>query len=455
VNEESASNERHAASPLIDSTHSMTLEFQINANNSTTAQQLNRQPQKNNDNNIIISSTHNSATFTMVATNNKLHFRRGERHKTVERSGVFKCIYLGAAIFLLSFWWYNFRSNAAFVKNALPQETMRKVQTSKRVQQQPWIDFGTPQVLRPALRPHHSVYKRGWDEAPIVMQEYKLIFFTVPKIGSTVMKQLFRRMTGYQNWNISQLNSPWIPHNPEQNGLKYLSDYSIQEANRFLTRKDWTRAIFLRDPKERTLSAYLDKVLHENGKYIKNNCCGIQVKLNDNALNHRDHMMLREQEKRGGSREQRLEIGRQIQKRNEPTQPKLCQTLRQQPDVLVTDEVFPFESFLKQIVPTCKDPHWMPQKERMDEMFWPYINFVGNLLTVEADTRRLLEHIGAWDRFGAHGWDGGSIFASNTNSHVTTARDKMQKYYTPELEAFVENFFRMDYNHPMFNFTSS
>jgi hypothetical protein len=41
----------------------------------------------------------------------------------------------------------------------------------------------------------------SWDAAPIVIEKYKLIFFTLPKCGCTVWKQLFRRMMGYSDWS--------------------------------------------------------------------------------------------------------------------------------------------------------------------------------------------------------------------------------------------------------------
>ena len=113
----------------------------------------------------------------------------------------------------------------------------------------------------------------GWDVAPIVIPEYKLLFFTIPKTGTTIFKQLFRRMMGSENWPLKDEN---LVHSPDENGLKYLYHYPPTEANEMLTSPNWTRAIFVRDPKNRVLSAYLDKALHNRGEYVKNHCCGIQ-----------------------------------------------------------------------------------------------------------------------------------------------------------------------------------
>jgi hypothetical protein len=125
------------------------------------------------------------------------------------------------------------------------------------------------------LRQSDWIYSKnsGWDVAPIVIPEYNLLFFTVPKTGTTIFKQLFRRMMGFENWLLKDEN---LVHSPGENGLKYLYHYPPTEANEMLTSPNWTRAIFVRDPKNRILSAYLDKALHNHGDYVKRHCCGIK-----------------------------------------------------------------------------------------------------------------------------------------------------------------------------------
>jgi hypothetical protein len=113
----------------------------------------------------------------------------------------------------------------------------------------------------------------GWDVAPIVIPEYNLLFFTIPKTGTTIFKQLFRRMMGFENWSLKDED---LVHSPHRNGLKYLYHYSPTEANEMLTSPNWTRAIFVRDPKTRVLSAYLDKALHNHCDYVKRHCCNIK-----------------------------------------------------------------------------------------------------------------------------------------------------------------------------------
>jgi len=113
-----------------------------------------------------------------------------------------------------------------------------------------------------------------WDAVPIVIESHKLIFFTVPKVGCTVFKQLFRRMMGYKNWRTKD------PHDPSRNGLMYLNHYSMEKATAILKSPDWTNAVFVRKPKERFLSAFLDKAQgtskvkgKKKGYYVINHCC--------------------------------------------------------------------------------------------------------------------------------------------------------------------------------------
>ena len=80
---------------------------------------------------------------------------------------------------------------------------------------------------------------------------------------------------GYKNWQKQSKENDFkqIPHNPKFNGLSYLHQYSLEEANRIMTSPEYTRAIFVRDPKERFLSAFLDKATSNGGAHVQNKCC--------------------------------------------------------------------------------------------------------------------------------------------------------------------------------------
>lgn len=125
------------------------------------------------------------------------------------------------------------------------------------------------------VQPNDYIYFRDltrYDAAPIVVPEYNLVFFSVPKVACTTFKFLFRRMKGIWNWD-DQDDTLILPHNPAANGLTYLWDYPIEKANEIMTSPNWTRAIFVRDPKIRFLSAFLDKSIHNDGWHVIKACC--------------------------------------------------------------------------------------------------------------------------------------------------------------------------------------
>jgi hypothetical protein len=94
--------------------------------------------------------------------------------------------------------------------------------------------------------------------------------------------------------------------------------------------------------------------------------------------------------------------------------------------------------------------HWLPQAYRMEAHLWKYINFVGRVETIHTDLERLFKRIGAADK---------SVLLRTTNNktttvkHATGANQLLQQYYTPQLEAQVEDLYRVDYQHTVLNLT--
>jgi hypothetical protein len=262
------------------------------------------------------------------------------------------------------------------------------------------------------VQPTDYIYARDlrqWDAAPVVVERFRLVFFTVPKNACTTWKMLFRRMHGAQNYQ-DQDERRGLPHNPTRNGLRYLSEYSLDEANRIMTSPDYTRAIFVRDPKNRFLSAYLDKAVADPD-FVQRKCC-------------RNTTDIRYQE---------LACSGQVPN-STPWQ------------------------FLD-LIHQCSDAHWLPQHYRMEEKYWPFINFVGRHGHVEVDAKTLLQQIGAWDEYGQQGWGASlrePIFhkeSSQRLNHTTDSKQKYHMYFTPELEREVGEFYAVDYQNPKLGFS--
>lgn len=239
------------------------------------------------------------------------------------------------------------------------------------------------------------VHGKEWGISPIVDESHKVVFFTQAKIGATAFHKLLRRMKGLGDWN-----SHYCPFNPLVNSLTYLYDFNISYATHIMNAPDWTRAIFVRDPKERFLSAYLDKAVGWGDHYLVKKCC------------------------KDGSCVQ-------------PAQASL-------------------RGFLN-LTSWCHDIHWQPQSDRMPAKYLTTLDFVGHLETAAEDAKTLLERVGAWEAFGAMGWgkDGTeSMFQTvDAANHGTSANRKMTKYYTPEIELLVEERYEVDYATPQFGFT--
>ena len=261
------------------------------------------------------------------------------------------------------------------------------------------------------LEPTDSIYRVDFA-SPIVLEEHRLVFFAVPKAACTVFKQLFRRISGYSNWK-KQNND--LPHNLRVNGLKLLRDYSVESANDMLTNRTWTRAMFVRDPRERLLSAYLDKGRKEN--LINKWCC---PETND------------------------------------------CGSLSAKS----------FKNFLTEVMPNCLNDHWSLQARRFEPKFFYSLNFIGRIENAAQDTRQMLIEMGRrnhvndggvdalWNKYCASGWgQNGSehIFQRISNiRHGTSSSDKMKQYYnSPEIERLAEEMLRLDLEHPLFQFSPS
>ena len=276
-----------------------------------------------------------------------------------------------------------------------------------------------PTDHHPTLEDSDLVYNLHRNTVPVVNEEYNLIFFLTAKAASSEWIRFLMRLQGSDNWC-----APTV-HDKEVNGLKFLTDYSKEEAQEMMTSLKWNRAIFVRNPKPRILSAFLDKAVQHEKHFMRSNC----------------PLWAEWTAERGGTLQECIE-------RHDS-----------------------FEFFLYNITTTLnKNVHWRSIYSRIDDKWWPYVNYIAHMKDLSADAEDFLtsihsniDGVSAWDRIGKTGWSdnerdcdhlGTDAFLSKKdNQHHTNARDKMLQYYTPKLERFVETHFADDYNNPFFHFS--
>jgi hypothetical protein len=270
--------------------------------------------------------------------------------------------------------------------------------------------------VHPNVTEHDLIYNSKRNTVPIVNEEYNIIFFQVAKVASSEWSRFFMRLNNDPRWCTNE-----CIHDPEVSGLKHLTDYSIEEAEEMMTSPEWTKAVFVRHPKPRILSAFLDKAVLKSDHFMNVTC--------------------RKYEAQNKSYDE-------------------CATLHQN-----------FDFFVNEITTTLSgNVHWRSIHSRIDEKWWPYINVIGKMENLSNDAKSLLKYIhsnktgiSAWDKIGTSGWSDnerdcvntikskGQFLAQRDVIHTTSARDKMLKYYTVELEQFVEKRYADDLNNPYFH----
>ena len=256
----------------------------------------------------------------------------------------------------------------------------------------------------PKMLPEDHIYQSVYNYNTFVIPEYKLIFFTFPKVACSEWKRMLMRMNGNPGW-CSLTN----PHDPKKHKMKTLLDHAPDVAAAMMTSPTWTKVAIFREPKERILSAFLDKAVRHPTYYVKR-CC---QNLPDKNLE------------------------------------KQC-----------IDNKLKFDSFLHFVTKCpkeCYDAHWEAQVAKIDFKWWPYIDVIGYQNNLVMDSQRILKMLhsdrdqvkgrSAWDRYGSTGWGApGEECGNRTHSFMETNQspDKMNtsnhlmEWYAAETEKLVE-----------------
>lgn len=300
-----------------------------------------------------------------------------------------------------------------------------------------------PEGPTPNLTKNHRIY-RGWEQ-PIVFPEFNFVFFPVPKAGSTTFDQLFLRMIGHPDWNRGRDHQKIHDLAREALRGRLLGSMNLDRAQEVMTSPNWTRAIFVREPKERLLSAYLHKVVASRGFYGAEICCRKHVggPIGDMSAASISDM--------AGAFEH---CSPQRSVREIIATKRTCDRWLEIPLNLCAHKLSTLDGFveLTRTDPDCSDPHWSHQSARVDDDFWDYINFVGYMDTAGSDAKQLLHALGhdLWNKFGATGWgkDGKESFFEGVTdlNHKTGSRSQYKRFYTLELEKKVNAWYARDFN---------
>jgi hypothetical protein len=221
-----------------------------------------------------------------------------------------------------------------------------------------------------------------------------------------------------------------LPHfKPDRHGF-LLGNLDVSRAYELLNDPTWTKAVFFRNPFERLISAYQDKILRK---------AYTQKVFNIGHLKDENRTVL-------SFAEFVDKVTEKSKKCSHPTG-----------------------------LSTCTDPHWKPQLLMCGlDYLLPKFDFVGNFDYVAEHTKMLLEKVGVWDTWGQSFDDGaetgqvGHICyspppkrnptetirgfnqrgASSTGSYVhnTESRNKMNEFYTPDLIEKVKRAYALDFS---------
>ena len=323
-----------------------------------------------------------------------------------------------------------------YTNTTLPQKLKERKQLCKRqMLQHPqpnnvsWCAWSQqPNPWKDAPKRCSKSYGSGGFSGPfdrmMVFPQHKLAFCGIPKVGITNWIKFLRFVLGANDY-LSH------PHFKKDKKYFFFDNFQWEQQERILNDPSWTKAVFLRQPAERILSAYKDRIEGQSHKS--------RVGTNYVDLDFDEFLA-------------KLETA--------VPDPKNCPTY-------LTGESW------------CMDPHWRPQYYScaMYEHL-PNMDFVGSLErgVVANHTRALLERVGLWDSHGRH-YDanppsGGDhvckVYPNYTTNgegrnastsfqprgfqqsaprtrHATGAGHQMGDYYTPEAQERVQRIYKHDF----------
>lgn len=198
-------------------------------------------------------------------------------------------------------------------------------------------DYAPPFLSEVPSVVHSSDYiysADDFDASPIVVEKpFHLVFFPISGVADVTWRCLIRRLLGYDDWEDTTR---------QFHGLRYLSDYTVEEATSIIFSPNFTKAMFVRNPLLRIQSNFI-----QMAKFDKNF-----------------------------------------------TMIEGCDCARDcNEDGPCLSETKDFVSFLTQLIPTCDRPYWRPQANRMEPKYYRQLDFIGRYESFSEDAETLLRKV--------------------------------------------------------------
>ncbi|KAM7163748.1 carbohydrate sulfotransferase 9-like [Macrochelys suwanniensis] len=156
-----------------------------------------------------------------------------------------------------------------FIIGSLLSGVFYRWQTKTLIPKEDWLmgqvyrkDTLNSTCLMNNLSYSQSKVKHNVARQIFVEHNHKFIYCEVPKVGCSNWKKIILFLTMNLSRKTNEVNHALIHHTPL---IKRLSSYPSDYQKKLLT--SYTKVMFTRDPLERLVSAYRDKLLHSEPYY--------------------------------------------------------------------------------------------------------------------------------------------------------------------------------------------
>lgn len=292
----------------------------------------------------------------------------------------------------------------------------------------------------------------------IIFPSAKLAFCGIPKVGITQWAQFGRYVAGAKDY-LS------LPHYKTDAGLFAFDRLNEETQRQIWESEEWTWAAFIRNPVERLLSGFLDKISPKaNQNDNTTNCLRFWF---DSFNITVENMTTALEEEFGTSLYKEKDLLTFAERKQ--LFEKFVDTLSK-PSNRTTCKVDTNRESCMNGLGWCTDPHFRPQvyscgmSERLDRF-----QFIGSIDSIAEQAKELLQHIGLWESYGKHFINEGTspsngnvcaIVPSNSSRHVgfqqpdqmknisaadtayghsKDASKKKDLYLTPEMTEKIQN----------------